>query len=403
MGLYDNLLAQAREKEAMAAINVPTSQATQYGAARGMARAKQGARQMFGIEEPAVIQAKALEARQAKLNGIVSKYSTASTRADFTSAFSELMANGFPEEAAKIQEHLKNMPDESKTTVDVTKSIQWLKDNNMTDLAAIVEANPSMVTDVMKAAMKDKGIGDTNLAVKTSAVFVDQETGQQYVVATDPNKPQGERVSRVDIKDAFAPTKEEELKLAAQQELIKTDKIKARQAAQEAFKQADGLRFQINDFNRALIASEEGAVSGVIGKYLPAFNQQTATLNSVANTLGISVINMATFGALSEREMAMAMRTNLDMNLPPEELKGMIIEQMNARTKLMNELYTAAQRLSSGEITYSEYITEVADNQLEASKYQYNKLTKEERSNITADQWLGLNLQQRKQFVSLRN
>jgi len=110
MGLYDNLLAQAREKEAMAAINVPTSQATQYGAARGMARAKQGARQMFGIEEPAVIQAKALEARQAKLNGIVSKYSTASTRADFTSAFSELMANGFPEEAAKIQEHLKNMP-----------------------------------------------------------------------------------------------------------------------------------------------------------------------------------------------------------------------------------------------------------------------------------------------------
>jgi len=76
---------------------------------------------------------------------------------------------------------------------------------------------------------------------------------------------------------------------------------------------------------------------------------------------------------------------------------------MNARTKLMNELYTAAQRLSSGEITYSEYITEVADNQLEASKYQYNKLTKEERSNITADQWLGLNLQQRKEFVSLRN
>ena len=110
MGLYDNVLAQAREQEAMAAIDVPTSQATQYGAARGMARAKQGARQMFGIEEPAVIQAKAAEARQAKLNGIVSKYSTASTRADFTAAFSELMAGGFPEEAAKMQEHLKNMP-----------------------------------------------------------------------------------------------------------------------------------------------------------------------------------------------------------------------------------------------------------------------------------------------------
>ena len=74
--------------------------ATQYGAALGMARAKQGVNQMFGIEEPAVIQAKAAEARAAKLNSIVSKYSTATTREDFTAAFSELMANGFPEEAA---------------------------------------------------------------------------------------------------------------------------------------------------------------------------------------------------------------------------------------------------------------------------------------------------------------
>ena len=110
MGLYDDVLARAREQEAMAAIAVPTAKATQYGAARGMARAKQGVNQMFGIEEPAVIAAKAAEARNVKLQGIVSKYANASTRGDFTAAFSELMANGFPEEAAKIQEHLKNMP-----------------------------------------------------------------------------------------------------------------------------------------------------------------------------------------------------------------------------------------------------------------------------------------------------
>ena len=110
MGLYDNVLAQAREAEAMAAIDVPAAQSTQYGAALGMSRAKQGVNQMFGIEEPAVIQAKAAEAKQAQLNSIVSKYSTASTREDFTAAFSELMANGFPAEAKLMQEHIKNMP-----------------------------------------------------------------------------------------------------------------------------------------------------------------------------------------------------------------------------------------------------------------------------------------------------
>jgi len=119
MGLYDNELAQARQAEAMAAIDVPAAQSTQYGAALGMARAKQGVNQMFGIEEPVVIQAKAAEAKQAQLQSIVSKYSNATTRADFTAAFSELMANGFPEQAAKMQEHLKNMPKTFDTTADI--------------------------------------------------------------------------------------------------------------------------------------------------------------------------------------------------------------------------------------------------------------------------------------------
>ena len=115
MGLYDNLLAQERQRVATEAAKMQGSGSV-YLAAEGAEQMRQGMRGMLGIEEPAVIQAKALEARQAKLNGIVSKYSTASTRADFTSAFSELMANGFPEEAAKIQEHLKNMPSENTQT-----------------------------------------------------------------------------------------------------------------------------------------------------------------------------------------------------------------------------------------------------------------------------------------------
>jgi len=403
MGLYDNLLADERARIATEAAGIPAGRGTVYLAAQGGERMAQGARSMFGIEEPVVTAAKAAEAKQLKLNAILSKYSNAKTRAQFTSAFSELMAAGFPEYAAKMQEHINNMPDESKTTADVTKSIQWLNDNNMKDLAAILTANPSMVSDVMKAAMKDKGLGDTQFTISTSQVYIDQDDGQQYVIQTDPNKEPGERVTRVDIEDAFAPTKEEILKLEAEQELLKNDKLKALDAARTAFKEADALRFQINDFERALVASEEGAVSGVIGKYLPAFNAQTGILNSISNTLGISVINMATFGALSEREMAMAMRTNIDMNLPPLKLREMIIEQMNARSKLMNELYAAARRLSYGEVTYSEYITEVADQQIEANKYTYNKLTQKERDNVTADQWFGMNLAQRKKFVSLRD
>ena len=110
MGLYDDVLAQEREKVAFDVANMTPGRGSVFLAAKGAERMSQGVKQMFGIDTPGVIQAKAQEAKQAQLNSIVSKYSNASTREDFTAAFSELMANGFPEEAAKMQEHLKNMP-----------------------------------------------------------------------------------------------------------------------------------------------------------------------------------------------------------------------------------------------------------------------------------------------------
>ena len=119
MGLYDDVLAQERDRVATEATALPAGSGSVYLAAKGGERMRQGARKMFGIEEPAVIQAKAQEAKQAQLQSIVSKYSTASTRADFTAAFSELTANGFPDQAAIMQEHLKNMPKAFDTTADI--------------------------------------------------------------------------------------------------------------------------------------------------------------------------------------------------------------------------------------------------------------------------------------------
>ena len=110
MGLYDNLLADERTKVATDAAELTRGRGGVFLASKGGERLKQGVRGMMGIEEPVVTAAKAAEAKQLKLNTILSKYSNAKTRAEFTSAFSELMAAGFPEHAAKIQEHLKNMP-----------------------------------------------------------------------------------------------------------------------------------------------------------------------------------------------------------------------------------------------------------------------------------------------------
>ena len=107
---YENLLADERTKVATDAAELTRGRGGVFLASKGGERLKQGVRGMMGIEEPVVTAAKAAEAKQLKLNTILSKYSNAKTRAEFTSAFSELMAAGFPEYAAKMQEHLKNMP-----------------------------------------------------------------------------------------------------------------------------------------------------------------------------------------------------------------------------------------------------------------------------------------------------
>ena len=119
MGLYDNLLADERQRVATEAAEMTRGRGGVFLAAKGAERMKQGVRSMFGIEEPVVIAQKAAEAKQAKLNSIVSKYSNASTREEFTAAFSELVANGFPEQAKLMQEHLKNMPKPSKIATSI--------------------------------------------------------------------------------------------------------------------------------------------------------------------------------------------------------------------------------------------------------------------------------------------
>ena len=115
MGLYDNVLAAEREKAALKAANIiEPGRGAVFLAAQGAERMNQGARQLFGIEEPAVIAAKAEEAKQTKLNSILSKYQTMDTAEQYQAAATELFTNGFPEYASKIQAMMANLPKEEK-------------------------------------------------------------------------------------------------------------------------------------------------------------------------------------------------------------------------------------------------------------------------------------------------
>ena len=102
--------------------------------------------------------------------------------------------------------------------------------------------------------------------------------------------------------------------------------------------------------------------------------KSTAKLRTIANKMGISVINMATFGALSEREMKMAMATNLDLNLRPEELVPFIKEMIEAKRKLARVLYDRAYDLNSGTMTYTQWQNQIIEKALIHDNHRFAKL-----------------------------
>lgn len=146
------------------------------------------------------------------------------------------------------------------------------------------------------------------------------------------------------------------------------DKARDVQAAQEAgrsaFNRAGSLDGQIGRLQNARNALDRGAISGWVEQHLPAFDAATADLRATANSLGIDIINSATFGALSEKELALALSTGLPIGLPENELKTYIRDKIEAQTKLRDELLKDARELVGGQTRYSDFISRRADQAL---------------------------------------
>lgn len=236
-------------------------------------------------------------------------------------------------------------------SAEANKTIAYLRSKGREDLAKMVESQPSTARAVLEEYLKAEirpGAG-----LKTSAPAVDPTTGQRYVIATDPNT--GE-VTRVNVEGAIGLTPAQELEMERENAIMLADREQAQNIGFDAFKRADQLGESIGSLYTAYNAIDEGAESGVFRSMLPAFDSATAQLRTVASQLGIDVINSATFGALSEKELQLALATELDLSLPPAELRKQIEERIRAKDKLRVELINAARELTSGNMTYSQFI-----------------------------------------------
>ena len=219
------------------------------------------------------------------------------------------------------------------------------------EVLSVAKANPALFKEIASSFVTAKmGGGDM---VKFSGIQTDPATGGQYVVMSDPNSKGS---TRVDVSGATQLTPQQKIDMEGKATSRAADIAMAQQKGFAAFDRAGAIDESLTKLEAARVAVNNGASSGVIAGFFPSFKATTTALRNAANSLGIDIINSATFGALSEKELQLALSTGLDISLQGEELKTHIADKIAAQTKMRDWLMSQAKTLTQGDTTYSSYI-----------------------------------------------
>ena len=228
------------------------------------------------------------------------------------------------------------------------QTVQHLRQIGKTQLADMVEADPSLATDALSMAYGMGSVSDKFFAPQTDPV-----TGEVYVVRVNPNTGQVERVA---VPGATQLTEQEKANLRTREIIESADFSKAQKVGVEAMQTVDRIDTDLGLYQDILNALDANANTGPLISLLPTTTAATALLESAANKLGLGVISSVTFGALSKGELDLALRTEINPNLPPNELRKQVASIVAAKKKLRDDMYEKAYRLASGEEKYSDYI-----------------------------------------------
>ena len=252
--------------------------------------------------------------------------------------------------ASVLSDELKDIRSTRVSNKTATAVIQQLRNMGEKEAADIVEANPAVAQDVLQQIIQAKYA--RKASPTASGVQIDPKTGQMFQVVFDPATNKNVRVN---VEGAYGETPQAIATREASQQALMAGQRMASDKGAAVFARAGSLGEQISKLQRARDLVKGGAQTGVIRSLLPAFDAATAELRAIGNSLGIDIINSATFGALSEKELSLALSTGLDLNLQGEALQKHIEDKINAQEKLYNQLMQDARDLSSG-MTYNQYI-----------------------------------------------
>lgn len=266
---------------------------------------------------------------------------------------------------AGIQQAYVDRQKQRTSSKQANQTAQYLRSQGEDQLASIVEANPSLAKDAL-IEFRKKTVGTDYSSKNISGVRIAEEdmlvgdvqlqAGDEYTVTYNPNAEGGYTINKLGTRGITTKGK---ASLDSDSAFNLADIDAARSRGEDVFDKSRQVNRSIDIMMSArdLAASPEGVRTGVLARFLPAFDENTAMFNSLRTTLGIDVINSATFGALSERELDLALSRDIPNSLKGQDLVNYLDEKIQAQNKLYREMTKRGRRLQSG-IGLSQYMEE---------------------------------------------
>jgi len=304
-------------------------------------------------------------------------------RAQLAAAFNTMRLNPDP----NIAQRAADMRKEQKSLQGVNQTVQYLRAQGRPDLANIVEQNPTMASEVLKSML------GTQHMSKVGAIQTDPVTGQQYFTEYDPNTG---KTRRVDVEGAIGETASQKAAREAKLANLKAGRDAASAKGRDYFDRATTIGESIDIMKSARDLAVKGVMTGIAERYLPAVDANTQMFRNLQKDLGINVINSATFGALSEKELELATTKDIPSSLKGQELLDYLDAKIAAQNKMFREMNRKARRLQSG-ITLGQYLAEL-ENEIDEN-YRILAAYPQGDPDMTYAMWTQMSANDRKAYL----
>jgi len=255
-----------------------------------------------------------------------------------------LRNSGRTDEAAKTEamlEILRASPEAAKTSIGLAiKTLGGSQFDSLLDTQSTVQTSKAYGDGTVLKVFRDGTTEVTNPAGEV----VTGEAAESTIATANA----AEIAQRAGIKGEEAiAVHEADIAVGGEAAATVKAATQAITVSKDIFDNRTKILSNMNNIDRAISAIDAGAKTGLVYNLLPNISQESAELKNALDGMGLDVISAITFGALSEKELKLAMDVAAPRNLSPQELKAWLVERRDAQQKVADMMLNAAEFLST--------------------------------------------------------